>query len=80
MGVKPSQRAKIQKSQKESKKEAPTNPYELKFTKTKHEVLNRKVKGIKGKPGVARKRATENVKNKINILYIYSVFKICCLR
>lgn len=31
------------------------NPFELKFTKRKHNVLNRKVKGTRGNPGNARK-------------------------
>ncbi|KAI8811170.1 nucleolar protein 14 [Cladochytrium replicatum] len=39
------------------------NPFEYKITKTKHEVVNRNIKGLKGKPGIARQKA-EEVRNK----------------
>ncbi|KAI8810102.1 nucleolar protein 14 [Cladochytrium replicatum] len=39
------------------------NPFEYKITKSKHEVVNRNIKGLKGKPGIARQKA-EEVRNK----------------
>jgi nucleolar protein 14 len=36
-----------------------SNPFEHKFTRTKHEVLNKPVKGVAGKPGLTRKRGEE---------------------
>ncbi|KAJ3045949.1 nucleolar complex protein 14 [Rhizophlyctis rosea] len=35
------------------------NPFEMKFSKPKHEVLNRKVKGVVGKPGLQKKKGEE---------------------
>jgi len=46
-----------------------SNPFELKFTKQKHEVLGRKLKGVKGKPGVTRKRAEETVSKLYYIIF-----------
>lgn len=48
------QLANMTRSQREN------NPFELKFTKQKHEILGRKVKGINGRPGVTRKLGLEN--------------------
>ncbi|KNC95834.1 uncharacterized protein SPPG_08777 [Spizellomyces punctatus DAOM BR117] len=44
-----------------------TNPFELQFTRTKHDVLNRKVKGAQGRPGAVRKRGEENRKKTLAV-------------
>ncbi|RKO85457.1 Nop14-like family-domain-containing protein [Blyttiomyces helicus] len=41
------------------------NPFELKHATPKHDVLNRKVKGVQGRPGVTRKRGEEARKKTI---------------
>ncbi len=38
------------------------NPFELKVTRQKHDVLGRKIKGAVGKPGVTRQVGHENVR------------------
>ena len=38
-----------------------TNPFELRETKTKHEVIGRTVKGVKGRPGLMKRVGNENV-------------------
>ncbi|TPX58020.1 hypothetical protein PhCBS80983_g03428 [Powellomyces hirtus] len=43
-----------------STKARDTNPFETKINRQKHDVLNRKIKGATGKPGVVRKRGEEN--------------------
>jgi hypothetical protein len=61
--------AKIHARLKEQRKKAGSgstalqreNPFEAKFTRQKHLVLNRKVKGSRGKPGLARKKSEEAV-------------------
>lgn len=45
--------------QKPALKSVKPNPFELRYTKQKHDVLGRKVKGVVGKPGVSRSRATQ---------------------
>ncbi|EPZ30988.1 Nucleolar protein 14 domain-containing protein [Rozella allomycis CSF55] len=41
------------------------NPFDLKMTKTKHDVLNRKIKGQVGKPLLAKKKATKIREEKL---------------
>ncbi len=38
------------------------NPYELKFTRVKHNVINRKVKGVNGNPSLSKKKSHEIVR------------------
>ena len=38
------------------------NPFEVKFNRQKHNVLGRKVKHDKGKPGVSRSKAIKKVR------------------
>lgn len=45
-----------------SSKPASDNPFEAKFTRQKHLVLNRKVKGSRGRPGLTRKKSEEAVR------------------
>ncbi|CAG8556427.1 17304_t:CDS:10 [Acaulospora colombiana] len=42
-----------------------TNPFELKITKTKHDVLGRKVKGVQGRPGLKRQIGIEKRKKTL---------------
>ena len=44
-----------------------SNPFELKFSKTKHAIFNKKVKGEKGKPGQTRKRGIQKRQETIGI-------------
>ena len=44
-----------------------SNPFDLKFTKQKHDILGRKPKGIVGNPGLARKRGLEQRKQTIAV-------------
>ncbi len=39
-----------------------SNPFEIKSTRRKHEVIGQKVRGVVGKPGISRKRGEEKVK------------------
>ena len=62
--IKPNtKKSKVAKS--ESKKAAPqskeVNPFELKFTRVKHNVIGRKVKGVNGNPALSKKRSHEVV-------------------
>ncbi|KAJ3293561.1 nucleolar complex protein 14 [Borealophlyctis nickersoniae] len=36
-----------------------SNPFELKFSRPKHDVLNRKVKGVQGRPGLTKKKGED---------------------
>ena len=38
---------------------APINPFELKYSRPKHTVLNRKIKGVSGNPSLTRKKSLE---------------------
>ncbi|KAI9103840.1 nucleolar protein 14 [Phlyctochytrium arcticum] len=44
-----------------------SNPFELQFTRSKHDVLNRKVKGQQGRPGLVRKRGEETRKRSLGL-------------
>lgn len=44
-----------------------TNPFELKYSKTKHSIFNKKVKGEKGKPAQARKRGIQKRQETIGL-------------
>ncbi|KAJ3040491.1 nucleolar complex protein 14 [Rhizophlyctis rosea] len=44
-----------------------SNPFEMKFSKPKYEVLNRKVKGVVGKPGLQRKKGEELRKKTLEV-------------
>ncbi|ORX48425.1 Nop14-like protein [Piromyces finnis] len=46
-----------------------TNPFEIKFTKQKHDIMGRKIKGIQGKPGQARSKAEKTRKNTLLVEY-----------
>ena len=56
---------------------ANVNPFELKFTRQKHQVLGRVMKGVKGKPGLTRKRGEEMV--SLSFLMRLSSIIIPCL-
>ena len=57
----PQTKSKLKKQQKVSIQPS-INPFELKVTRNKHDVLNRKVKGKVGKPTLSKKRDIELVK------------------
>jgi len=46
-----------------------TNPFEIKFTKQKHDIMGRKIKGIQGKPGQARSKAEQTRKKTLLVEY-----------
>ncbi|KAJ3014689.1 nucleolar complex protein 14 [Thoreauomyces humboldtii] len=50
-----------------SAKTRDSNPFEMKVTRQKHEVMGRKVKGATGKPGAVRKRGEENRKRTLAV-------------
>ncbi|KAJ3397754.1 nucleolar complex protein 14 [Lobulomyces angularis] len=58
---------KLKREQRNSGKSATKsiNPFELKFTNKKHDVLNRKVKGARGNPGVTRKKSLDSRKTNL---------------
>lgn len=55
------------------------NPFEVKFTRQKHDVLGRKMKGIKGKPGLTKLMSEENVSSVI-IHYYYQLIQFYFIR
>jgi nucleolar protein 14 len=68
--TKPDHRKKIRKSiperdpdraEKLKRIEEQFNAFDTKFTRSKHDVLGRKVKGKTGKPGISRERGEQEV-------------------
>ena len=59
--------SKKNKGQRNSLKKSPSgdfNPFDLKVTKLKHDVIGRRPKGMIGKPAVAKKKSIESVRRK----------------
>ncbi len=54
-------KGKVSKLERPKSKVDQVNPYELKYTKAKHVILGRKVKGIEGNPALSRKKSNEIV-------------------
>ncbi|CAG8656303.1 1354_t:CDS:2, partial [Paraglomus occultum] len=55
----------VSAASKKKLEETLTNPFELRETKTKHEVIGRTVKGVKGRPGLMKRVGTENRKKTL---------------
>ena len=47
------------------KKQKKQNPFEIRFVKEKHQVLNRKLKTDVGKPGISRAKAIQKRKDTL---------------
>jgi hypothetical protein len=78
--TKPDHRKKIRKSvpdrdpdraEKLKHIEEQFNAFDTKFTRSKHDVFGRKVKGKKGKPGESRERAEQEVNPPIYVTVAY---------
>ena len=59
--TKKSKVAKSESNKKAASQPKETNPFELKFTRVKHNVIGRKVKGVNGNPSLSKKRSNEVV-------------------
>ena len=75
LGQKPSKKSRknargsggnVSAASRKKLEETLTNPFEFRETKTKHEVIGRTVKGVKGRPGLMKRVGNENVRSSQN--------------
>ena len=74
LAPKPSNRGKKDIANRDNKLQKlrdTVNPFELKFNREKHQVMNRKTRGTTGKPGESKQKGHENVRRS-NTIFLNS--------